>query len=98
MPAPDVLPLAGKDLGARVANPDMSARQTTPQGSAPVSPVVAWRRGQLVRAGFDPNLAAELAHDCGIDLHAVLQLTDRGCPPHLAARILAPLEEHGRPC
>jgi hypothetical protein len=39
-----------------------------------------------------------LAEDCAIDLHAVLELVDRGCPPTLAARILAPLHDRGRPC
>jgi hypothetical protein len=33
-----------------------------------------------------------------MDLHALLELVDRGCPPALAARILAPLEPGGRPC
>jgi hypothetical protein len=50
-----------------------------------------WRRQSLLRAGFEPDLAAELAADPRLDLHALLQLVDRGCPPDLAARILAPL-------
>ncbi|MGH3022461.1 MAG: hypothetical protein ACRDNI_02285 [Gaiellaceae bacterium] len=60
--------------------------------------VVAWRRRQLTDAGFDRRLAAALARDCRMDLHAVVELVERGCPPDLAARILAPLEEEGRPC
>jgi hypothetical protein len=28
-----------------------------------------------------------------VDLHALLDLVDKGCPPQLAARILAPLDE-----
>jgi len=60
--------------------------------------VFEWRRSQLVRAGFGRELATELAQDCAVDLHALLQLTDRGGPPHLAARILAPLDDRGRPC
>jgi hypothetical protein len=59
--------------------------------------VVEWRRSRLVRAGCGPDLAAELANDCAIDLHALLELIDRGCPPELAARILAPIDRH-RPC
>lgn len=93
-----ISPGGRKDLASSVANPAMNARRTTPQGGAPVSPVVDWRRSQLVLAGFDAAVATELAEDCGIDLHALLELTDRGCPPHLAARILAPLAGHGRPC
>jgi hypothetical protein len=33
-----------------------------------------------------------------MDLHALLGLVDRGCPPDLAARILAPLDREHRPC
>jgi hypothetical protein len=46
----------------------------------------------LERAGFAAPLAQALATDCRIDLHALLELVDRGCPPKLAARILAPLD------
>jgi hypothetical protein len=53
--------------------------------------VLRWRRGLLVRAGFDERLAAELAAATDVDLHELLSLVDRGCPPELAARILAPL-------
>ena len=55
--------------------------------------VVAWRKRRLERAGFDPALAAALAGDGRTDVHALLELVDRGCPPRLAARILAPLED-----
>jgi hypothetical protein len=54
--------------------------------------VVVWRRDQLVRAGFPPSLAARLAHDPRIDLHQLIGLTERGCSPELAVRILAPLD------
>jgi hypothetical protein len=50
-----------------------------------------WRRHVLQQAGFDHTLARELAADGGVDLHDVLKLVDRGCPPDLAARIVAPL-------
>jgi hypothetical protein len=61
--------------------------------------VVAWRERQLVAAGFDLLLAAELAGLCAYDLHALIGLVGRGCPPKLAARILAPLDERERtPC
>jgi hypothetical protein len=53
--------------------------------------VVSWRRDVLVRAGFDVRLADGLARDARVDLHDLLGLVDRGCPPELAARILAPL-------
>jgi len=56
---------------------------------------VDWRRGQLVEAGFQLPLAARLASDPGYDAHALIELAERGCPPELAARILAPLDDRG---
>jgi hypothetical protein len=60
--------------------------------------MVEWRREVLLRAGIAPDVATNLAWDCGIDLHSLLELIDRGCPPHLAARILAPLDDRPHPC
>jgi hypothetical protein len=60
--------------------------------------IIGWRHGRLVAAGFAPGLAARLARDCRFDLHAVLELIDRGCPPALAARILASLDDDPRRC
>jgi hypothetical protein len=54
--------------------------------------VVSWRREQLVGTGFPLPLADRLARDSRYDLHAVIQLVERGCPPDLAVRILAPIE------
>ena len=54
---------------------------------------VNWRKRCLIAAGFPREAARELAADERVDVHALLELTDRGCPPALAARILAPLEE-----
>lgn len=51
----------------------------------------AWRCGVLRSAGFGPELAVRLAEDPAIDLHAHIRLAERGCPPELAVRILAPL-------
>jgi hypothetical protein len=70
----------------------------TLESPALLDPVAEWRRGHLLAAGFAPDLAARVAAHCDIDLHAALQLVDRGCPPELAVRILAPLDEHRRPC
>lgn len=44
-------------------------------------------------AGFDAPLAASLTQDEAVDLHELLVLLDRGCPPQLAARILAPIDQ-----
>jgi hypothetical protein len=83
----------GKTRGAAIANTDMSGRHTTPAARPPSSgPVVEWRRRRLLAAGFAPGLAADLARGHDVDLHALLDLIDRGCPPPLAARILAPLD------
>jgi hypothetical protein len=60
--------------------------------------IVAWRSARLRHAGFDDELAHELARQCAVDLHALIELVDRGCPPPLAARILAPLEHERRQC
>jgi hypothetical protein len=52
---------------------------------------VSWRAERLVIAGFPERLARPLAREPGVDVHALLELVDRGCPPGLAARIMAPL-------
>ena len=76
----------------------MAQRTSHPAGVGhdPVG-VVAWRRRRLERAGFEPGRANALAADPGTDLHALLELVDRGCPPSLAARILAPLDGQDEP-
>jgi hypothetical protein len=56
-----------------------------------VRSVVAWRRLQLAASGFSMSLAATLAEDPRYDLHALIELVERGCPPELAVQILAPL-------
>lgn len=64
----------------------------------PGGDIAGWRRRILQRAGFNPDLASRLAADCDFDLHALIELVERGCPPELAARILAPLASEGNPC
>jgi len=71
-----------------VAKIHMTTRRTT---ASPVE-LIDWRRAQLRSAGFPAALAADLACDLHADLHALLALVDRGCPPELAVRILAPLD------
>ena len=55
--------------------------------------IVRWRRRRLEHAGFPRALADALASERRVDLHALLELVDRGCTPELAARILAPLAD-----
>ena len=62
-------------------------------GMRSTSADAAWRRRQLLSSGFTPPLAARIADDRRYDLHALIELTERGCPPELAVRILAPLDE-----
>jgi hypothetical protein len=60
--------------------------------------LLGWRQVRLLRAGFDSEQASLLAADRAMDLHALIDLVDRGCPPPLAVRILWPLEREGDPC
>jgi hypothetical protein len=53
---------------------------------------VAWRRAQLVHAGFSRSLAARVARDERYDLHELVELVEQGCTPALALRILRPTE------
>ena len=55
--------------------------------------LVEWRRELLTEAGFPAPVAARLARDARWDLHALIELVERGCPPLLAVRVLAPLDE-----
>lgn len=71
-------------MADRSANREMGIR--------PAVDIAAWRSARLVRAGFDDQAAAELSLELAVDFHALLELVDRGCPPHLAARIVAPLD------
>jgi len=57
--------------------------------------VITWRLCRLQESGFARDLAAWLASTAAVDVHALLQLVDRGCPPELAARILSPITTSG---
>jgi hypothetical protein len=46
-----------------------------------------------MEVGFTPATAARLAADLRFDLHALIELVERGCVPELAVRILAPLDD-----
>jgi hypothetical protein len=72
--------------------PDSLRETATPAAS------MSWRQMQLLRAGFDPATAAEVAAERAIDLHALIGLVERGCPPELAARILAPFDHERTEC
>ena len=64
--------------------------KTSAQG---VDEVSGWRCEQLVQSGFAPPLADSIAKNARYDLHALIELVERGCRPDLAVRILAPLTD-----
>jgi hypothetical protein len=47
-----------------------------------------WRAEELERAGYEPRAAGRLAVRHDVDLHAAVDLLERGCPADLALRIL----------
>ena len=52
---------------------------------------------ELATRSADPqrlphDIATRVARDERFDLHALIELVERGCPPDLAVRILAPIE------
>lgn len=82
----------GKIGGRYLGKPGMTAycarRPGRPRPGRPLVNVTAWRRSRLLETGFPESLADRLAADATVDMHALLQLVDRGCPPELAVHIL----------
>jgi hypothetical protein len=70
----------------------MSRHTTANDIDRAADPLSAWRSERLRVAGFDSALAERVAIERSFDVHALLELTDRGCPPELAVRIVAPLD------
>jgi hypothetical protein len=60
-----------------------------------VHEVITWRHERLAESGFPSPLASDLARDPRFDLHALIELAERGCSPELAVRITAPLDAEG---
>ena len=81
--------------------PGMTIRHLAPSGrccaDGPPVDVITWRLCRLLESGFPQELAQQLAATPDVDVHALLQLVDRGCPSELAARILSPLPTPGSP-
>jgi hypothetical protein len=80
----------------RHRQPSEAGPRTPP--ADPGGDLTAWRTQRLLRAGVDAELASSIASDCAMDLHAMIELLGRGCPPGLAARILAPFDHERNPC
>ena len=76
----------------------MSGRRRAITHSDAPDPVVEWRADRLRAAGLRDELAHSVAVDRRYDLHALLELVDRGCTGELAVRILAPLDARDEPC
>ncbi len=74
----------------------MAARPTRAAEPHADAPLERWRRALLLRAGFPGPLAEAAAADERMDVHALIELVDRGCPPELAVRILAPIDGRER--
>jgi hypothetical protein len=90
---PAVVPspwIAGKDR--RRSDTNINVGTVLRADRAERAAVAAWRRRQLDEAGFPAPLAASLADDRRGDVHALIELVERGCRPELAARIAVPLE------
>jgi hypothetical protein len=50
--------------------------------------ILCWRREELLRAGYAPAAAEQLACEPEVDLHFAVDLLERGCPAELALEIL----------
>jgi hypothetical protein len=66
----------------------MSAVEQEEYVETEVERVERWRAEELERAGFHPEAAFELAMRFDVDLHAAVDLVERGCSPELALQIL----------
>ena len=88
-------PTVGKTPPASRRKEGMTIYHLAPCGhccdDGPPVDVVAWRLCRLLEFGFPEELAGDLASERAVDIHALLQLVDRGCPPDLAARIFSPM-------
>src|SRR4029077_15055555 len=64
-------------------SPGMTTHHVVPLGRCgspgPPVDVETWRWCRLLEAGFPPDLARALSSRTAIDLHALLELVDRGC-------------------
>ena len=50
--------------------------------------VIRWRVEQLAKVGYSWPAAMVVAANTQIDLHAAVELVERGCNPDVAVRIL----------
>lgn len=65
----------------------MASRLDTEEGIEP-DDVIGWRARMLVKAGYSPGDAFQLAENPDVDLHVAVYLLESGCPVETALRIL----------
>jgi hypothetical protein len=65
----------------------MSQTFVTESQNDAAAEVEAWRLHRLLQAGYPLRLAERIARS-DADLHLALEIVERGCSPHMAARIL----------
>ena len=65
----------------------MTPANVLDEGTDAASRVEAWRLHVLLQAGYPLRVAERLAKSTA-DLHRAVEMLERGCTPHTAARIL----------
>jgi hypothetical protein len=65
----------------------MTPANVLDEGTDAASRVEAWRLHVLLQAGYPLRVAERLAKSSA-DLHRAVEMLERGCTPHTAARIL----------
>ena len=66
----------------------MAAPDITLIDQTEIKRIEQWRAEELERAGYEPRAAGRLAVRHDVDLHAAVDLLQRGCPSDLALKIL----------
>jgi hypothetical protein len=66
----------------------MTAAETETRAGTEIERIERWRAEALERAGYDSNIAQQLAARLDIDLHRAMDLLAQGCPQEVALKIL----------
>jgi len=66
----------------------MTAADTETRTGTEIERIERWRAEALERAGYEPQIAAEIAGRLDVDLHQATDLLAQGCSQDLARRIL----------
>jgi hypothetical protein len=91
---PDLEAAAGTPVAARIGSHEVLAAVEDAINDSGFAEVIvssgSTRVARLLHVDLPRKIAA-LGTAVSVDLHALLELVERGCPPRLAARILAPI-------